>query len=223
MFEKCLNFYYKYHTTIDKVVLWVWIVFVLIFAVVFIAKLAYAEKPDEGRVSTTAEIVETTTEATTEEVTTTAVTTSVIVTEPPKITYFNVPLSKDLQEYIFELCANYDIKPEVVIAVIKKESEFNTSTIGDHGNSYGLMQIQPKWHQARMDSLGCTDLLDPYQNVAVGINLLAELFDTGNSLEWVLMAYNGGPSYANRKAANGELSEYARIVLGYIKTFEKGR
>lgn len=168
-------------------------------------------------ITTTEAVTETTTEKPTE------VTTTVVTTEPPKVTYFKVPLDEDLQDYIFEVCADYDIDPALVMAVIKKESNFKPDTLGDSGRSYGLMQVQPRWHQARADALNCSNLTNPYHNVTVGIDILAELFDTGNSLEWVLMAYNGGASYANKKVANGEVSDYAKIVIGYMNTFKKGR
>ena len=156
------------------------------------------------------------------------VTTKVETTEPepepeePPVQYYDIPLSKDLQDYIFGLCANYDIEPELIFAIIKKESKFVASLMGDNGNSYGLMQIQPKWHQARMDSLFCPNLLNPYQNVTVGIDYLGELFDTGNSLEWVLMAYNSGPSNAYKNVASGRVSQYAKTVLLYYKNFKVG-
>lgn len=130
-----------------------------------------------------------------------------------EVVYFDVPLSEDLQDHIFEVCESYGVDPAVIIAMIGKESTYRADTIGDNGNSYGLMQIQPRWHQARIDRLGVTDLLDPYQNVVVGINYFAELLGYGQGLEWSLMAYNGGISYANKKTAAGEVSDYARIVL----------
>lgn len=138
------------------------------------------------------------------------------------VEYFDVPLDEELQDYIFELCEEHNIDPALVITMIGKESNFNASAIGDGGNSLGLMQIQPRWNQDRMDILGCQDLLDPFQNVTVGIDLLAELFDKGNSVEWVLMAYNGGQSYANRKISNGEISNYAQTVLHNSKNLERG-
>lgn len=144
------------------------------------------------------------------------------VEETEVIEYFDVPLDEELQDYIFELCEEYNIDPALVIAMIEKESNFTASAIGDGGNSLGLMQIQPRWNQDRMDILGCQDLLDPFQNVAVGIDLLAELFDKGNSVEWVLMAYNGGQSYANRKISNGEISTYAQTVLHNSENLERG-
>lgn len=137
--------------------------------------------------------------------------------------YFDVPLEKDLQDHIFHLCDIYRIDPALVMAVIYRESRFKADVIGDHGNSFGLMQIQPRWHQWRMDLLDCQDLLDPYQNVSVGIHLLAELYSYGKSTEWVLMAYNGGPSYANKMAARGELSGYAERAMEDFERYKAER
>lgn len=223
MLEKIIAWGYEHGDLVDKILLTCYVLMIIGGIIAVILLHALPNKPVDTQESTTTEIIETTVEETTEELVTTAVTTSVIETEPPKVVYFDVPLAWDLQAYIFELCASYDIEPEVVIAVIKKESEFDSSKMGDNGNSYGLMQVQPRWHQDRMDSLFCSDLLDPYQNVIVGIDYLAELFDTGKSLEWVLMAYNGGPSYANKKVAAGVVSDYAKTVIVYINEFKKGR
>lgn len=140
-------------------------------------------------------------------------------TVPPKndtpntTRYYDVPLSNDLQKYIFKLCKQHDIDPALVIAMIKQESNYKSGCIGDNGDALGLMQVQPKWHQGRMDRLGCPDLLDPYQNVKVGIDFLAELYGRGKPTEWVLMAYNGGAAYANRNWNNGVVSNYATKVL----------
>ena len=133
----------------------------------------------------------------------------------PEVSYYDVPLSEDLQDYIFTLCKEHDIDPALVIAMIKCESSYKARAVGDNGNSLGLMQIQPRWHQKRMDRLNCPDLLDPYQNVTVGIDILSDYFDTGKPVEWVLMAYNGGRAYANRKLEAGEVSTYATKVLAY--------
>lgn len=135
-------------------------------------------------------------------------------TEPP-VEYFDVPLSEDLQSYIFELCESYEVDSTIIVAMIFRESSFRAHIVGDHGNSLGLMQIQPKWFQERMTELGLTNLLDPYQNVTLGIDYVAELMSSGKSIEWVLMAYNGGRTYANAKAAEGVVTEYARTILEY--------
>lgn len=155
---------------------------------------------------------------TTEETAVSTVEEAVETTPEPETTatvalYYDVPLDADLQEHIFTLCELYDIDPAVVISVIARESSFRPKAMGDGGESYGLMQIKKKWHIARMEKLGVTDLLDPYQNVAVGIDLLAELLRYGDSLEWALMCYNGGYSYADKRMASGKISDYAKCVI----------
>lgn len=135
--------------------------------------------------------------------------------------YFDVPLDHKLQDYIFELCEEKCIDPAIIIAMIDKESKFDIDIIGDKGKSYGLMQIQPRWHKERMKELGVTDLLDPYQNVTVGIDILAELLESGESLEWALMAYNGGHSYANRLESEGRLSTYASTIIENASELER--
>lgn len=141
----------------------------------------------------------------------------VVVVEVVEPTYYDVPLDEDLQDHIFSECESYDIDPTLVISIINKESGFRESAKGDNGKSYGLMQIQKKWHVDRMEKLSVTDLLNPYQNVTVGIDYLTELLDREKGVEWALMAYNGGPSYANKLEAKGIVSKYAKTVLAYSK------
>lgn len=66
-----------------------------------------------------------------------------------------------------------------------------------------------------MERLGCSDLLDPYQNILVGVDLIAENIRSGRGVEWALMAYNGGSAYADRKASEGLVSDYAASVIDY--------
>lgn len=132
-----------------------------------------------------------------------------------------VPLEEDLQLHIAALCEEYHIQPELVLAVIEQESQYNPEAIGDSGNSLGLMQIQPYWHGERIQQLGCDDLLDPYQNVTVGVDILAEKLAKG-STEWALMAYNGGNQYADALQARGEVSEYAETVIMLAEELKGG-
>lgn len=137
--------------------------------------------------------------------------------EVNKREYFDVPLSDEMQDYIFDICDSYNVDPELIVSMIFHESSFRSGVIGtnDSGYSYGLMQIMPRWNQDRMDRLECQDLLDPYQNVLVGTDLIAEYIEMGNGIEWALMAYNGGLSYANRRASEGVVSSYATRVMAY--------
>ena len=140
------------------------------------------------------------------------------------IELYDVPLEEQLQHYIMDLCEKVNIAPALVMAIIERESKFDPLAEGDNGNSLGLMQIQPKWHQWRADELGCLDWYNPYDNVTVGIDILADLFAKhGDDVYMVLMAYNGGNSYAYRMADKGKISDYAIEVDARAEELEKIR
>lgn len=143
-------------------------------------------------------------------------------TEPVDKLY-DVPLEADLQLHIKELCEAYGVDMPLVLAVIGQESNYDPAAIGDSGNSIGLMQIQPMHHQQRMDRLGITDLTDPYQNITVGIDLLAELINESNDIEWAVTAYNAGTKTADFNKAVGTRTEYAESVLILKEEIENGR
>lgn len=126
---------------------------------------------------------------------------------------YDVPLSAELQLHIKDLCNAYGVDMPLVLAVIGQESNYIASIVGDGGNSIGLMQIQPQYHQARMDKLGVMDLSDPYQNVEVGIDLLSELMDENKGTEWAVTAYNAGAEIADYNKAIGARTEYAESVM----------
>ena len=137
----------------------------------------------------------------------------------------DVPLTFELQTYINNVCLRYEIAPEIVFSMIAKESNYNANEIGDNGDSEGLMQVQRKHHEGRMDKLGCTDLLNPYENVLVGVDYLAELLTQyeGN-LEKALTAYNAGPTgaYEDYFSKGIEASEYAEAVIESSKKIDEG-
>ena len=135
------------------------------------------------------------------------------IKEEPADKLYDVPLGSDLQIHINDLCENYGIDMPLVLAVIGQESGYDPAAVGDNGNSIGLMQIQPMHHRQRMDRLGITDLLDPYQNVTIGIDLLAELINEENDIEWAVTAYNAGKSKADFNRSIGERSEYTQSVM----------
>ena len=133
-----------------------------------------------------------------------------VVVYEPVVTYRHyedVPLDKALQDYIIRESEQKGIDPAIVMAMIHRESDYQADTIGDNGDSFGLMQIQPKWHSERMERLGCTELLDPYHNVTVGIDYLCELLNKyDGDMAKALVGYNQGHY-------KGTVTAYAKAVL----------
>ena len=139
----------------------------------------------------------------------------------PKTTYtvtYPVPLDQNLQDYIVETAKSYGISPCIVFAVIGAESEFQPDAKGDYidgyYNSFGLMQIWANKHTERCLRLNAYNLLDPYQNVRVGIDYLAELMDQGD-LDWALSVYSGNGGAACEYALNVQRS--AECILERVK------
>lgn len=137
---------------------------------------------------------------------------------PPK---YDVPLDDDLVLHIIDIADINNIDPELILAIIKQESNFDASAMGDNGHSYGLMQVQKRYHEERMQRLYCTDLLNPYENIIVGADIISQKLRSGKGLEWALMAYNGGNPYANNMLQDGKVSEYAQNVIQYYNEYKE--
>jgi hypothetical protein len=126
---------------------------------------------------------------------------------------YSVGLDADLQRYIVAEAEEREINPAIIMAICEIESNCDPSKLGDGGNAWGIMQIHPIYFLAEMEALSVTDLRDPYQNILLGLAYLQELYATGHDTAWVLMAYNGGQSYASTLAAQGVTSNYAKQVM----------
>ena len=66
---------------------------------------------------------------------------------------YDIPLDDELQDYIIETSEERGVDPAIIIAMIKRESQFDIAIIGDRGKAFGLMQIHPRWHSDRMEKL----------------------------------------------------------------------
>ncbi|MBD5549510.1 MAG: lytic transglycosylase domain-containing protein [Lachnospiraceae bacterium] len=116
----------------------------------------------------------------------------------------------DVKEISEELGAQYDICPETIQSIGWWESRFDPKA--ENGGCIGIMQINPRWHQDRMDKLGVTDLLDTRQNMTVAVDYLSDLLKEGEDMEIPLMRYHGESRIGERLDA-GEMSEYVESVL----------
>lgn len=126
----------------------------------------------------------------------------------------------EVPEEIEELCEHYGerngIAPELLEAVIWKESRFKKGVVNDTHTCVGLMQINTDVHSKRMRRLKVTNMFDPAANIAVGSDYLGELLED-NPVEVALMLYNGDSS-AYR---DDYISKYARSVLRISEALER--
>jgi hypothetical protein len=65
--------------------------------------------------------------------------------------YYNIPLSTDIQDYIFALCTQYELSIPLIVALIDLETEGLFDNDIRHKNSddsvdFGLMQLNSNYH-----------------------------------------------------------------------------
>ena len=132
--------------------------------------------------------------------------------EIEKIKYYDIPLETELQDYIRKECDEMNVEMELVLAIMKVESDFNSDVISDT-NDYGLMQINIVNHESLQKKLSIYDFLDPYDSARAGIYMLSGLDWCENDVQR-LMCYNMGVTGAKRAWNKGvQETEYSKKVL----------
>ena len=124
----------------------------------------------------------------------------------------------EFQEYCEEIGLKYGLSPELLIAVIEKESSGQPQVYNK--NCKGLMQINEPYHRDRMEKLGVTNIYDPYGNILLGADYLQQLFVMYQDPGTVLMVYNGS-SKAVKRGLNADYTEYADSILKRTALLEK--
>lgn len=104
----------------------------------------------------------------------------------------------------------YGISPYLLQAISERES----MGIPDvkNGNCIGLMQVNGKIHKERMERLKVDDLTDPYGNIFVAADYLAELYEKYEDTGLVLMLYSMKSETAFNLYEKGVISNYAKGV-----------
>ena len=136
------------------------------------------------------------------------------ITEPPANCKSMSPT--ELSSLIKETAERDGLTPDLLRAVIHKESAFNPCAVSRAGAA-GLMQLMP----STIQQFKVEDPFDPKENVAAGSKLLKQLLTRyGGDLSLALGAYNAGPGRVD--AAKGipmipETIDYVSSILDKLK------
>ncbi len=115
-----------------------------------------------------------------------------------------------LQAYTFAKCREYGISYPLIVGMIQIESSYKYTAVSYDGKCKGFMQINDYWHADRMAKVGAKDLFNPYDNIATGVDFMAELLNRydGEYLK-ALAAYNMGATGAYRNLWQYGVYEYS--------------
>jgi soluble lytic murein transglycosylase-like protein len=119
--------------------------------------------------------------------------------------------AEEIDQSIVMAAARHNVDPNLVRAVVKVESNFNSNAVSRTG-AMGLMQLMPK--TAR--ELKVKNPFDPQQNVDAGVRHLKYLLENYNGdVNLTLAAYNAGEGAVRRSAGVphfAETQDYVRKI-----------
>ena len=117
--------------------------------------------------------------------------------------------SESLDDIFAEVADEYGVNLNLLKAVAKAESDFDTEAVSWCG-AQGIMQLMP----TTAESLGVEDPFDARQNITGGAKMLAYLLDDYNgNVSLALAAYNAGSGAVN-DILGGVLSNDSRTIDG---------
>src|SRR3984893_12523926 len=115
---------------------------------------------------------------------------------------------EEIDSSIVMAAARHNVDPNLVRAVVKVESNFNSNAVSRKG-AMGLMQLMPS--TAR--SLNDTNPLDRDQNVDAGVRHLKQLLENyGGDVNLTLAAYNAGAGAVARSSGVPHYAETQNYV-----------
>ena len=118
-----------------------------------------------------------------------------------------------MQQFTYIICKQNGVDYALVLAIIETESGYRWDATSSEGST-GYMQVLAKWHEERMPRLNVDNVENPYFNIMVGVDYLAELQERFDTEAEVLTAYNYGVTGAYQHVWNKGLTdtEYSREV-----------
>lgn len=133
-------------------------------------------------------------------------------------------MEKRLMETLRRELPKYDVPPDLALAVMKAESNFNPGAVSPKG-AIGIMQLMP----STAAGLGVDDekdLFEPEVNIPTGLQYLSNLLAkySGNE-KLALAAYNAGPGAVDRHGGvppYAETQDYIRKVTDIRTSLSEG-
>jgi soluble lytic murein transglycosylase-like protein len=119
----------------------------------------------------------------------------------------------DSESLVMKYASAYGVRPEVVHAVIQKESRGNPMAVGPAGEQ-GLMQLMPQTAQ----ELGVRNRFDVDENIRGGVEYLSRLLKQFGDERKALAAYHTGPGTVSKEGITPRGHAYASEILINAKT-----
>jgi soluble lytic murein transglycosylase-like protein len=125
---------------------------------------------------------------------------------------------EELRPLIDSTAARYNLPPQLLESVARRESAFNPRAVSPVG-AQGLMQIMPGTQR----EVGVSDPFDPSQSLDGGAKYLRMMLDRfGGRLDHALAAYNAGPERVEQHGGVPPISETRDYVRRILSDLDSG-
>lgn len=137
----------------------------------------------------------------------------------PTFGYEAIPLSKEIQSQINDICEEYGISFEMMMAIAEQESRFDVSAFNADSEDYGLFQINAdSWEKTAIELNLMNYKEDVFQNAEMACYIFNYCLERGDGdIRKALNYYRTGTQ--NNKYEAG--SDYATIVLENYKNIKE--
>lgn len=126
----------------------------------------------------------------------------------------------EIQKLCFEIGEEYHIAPELLIAIIERESGGKVNAKNKKSGCMGLMQLHPKYADYYLRKAGASDPFNAEDNIRAGCEILTEKFEQYKELPLVLMKYHG-ESNATSKFKSGNYSKYCKGIMKRMEEMQE--
>ncbi|MEG0077655.1 lytic transglycosylase domain-containing protein [Anaerorhabdus sp.] len=147
---------------------------------------------------------------------------------------------KPYRSIVHEMAEEYDVDENLIYAIMRQESKFNTESVSS-AKARGLLQItEPtfEWLKMRLNDTTTVyeDLFEPEHNIRYGVYFLSLLKQEFKSSSTQLAAYNAGMNITKTWLSDSnyskdgvildvipypETSNYVKIVLDNYRIYEE--
>lgn len=142
----------------------------------------------------------------------------------------DTPLNFKESLILLTYAEKFNVQPSLILALIKKESNFNGELVGTHRDR-GFMQIIPSTEKWLANSFGKelglqydpSLIFTPEYNLGLGIRYIAELLGENKDPHRALSEYNRGASKLAAYYAVNKTYEtgYSKLIVSQEKQFEQ--
>ena len=146
-----------------------------------------------------------------------------------KIEYAVYPKPDEYVGYIEKYSVEYSVPEELIWAVVKTESGFDSSAVSDVG-AVGLMQLMPDTFEEittyrLKEGLDIGMRYDPETNIRYGTYYLSYLYGQYGDWDKVIAAYNWGLGNLNEWLESGHSTEDITVkeTSNYLKKVNKAK